>query len=92
LTGWQRPVFWGRKLGESVNVWKRILADPECSIFFGLSGCTFDEAISWGKESAGTMQVQVHVDATIALPLVISALVSGGVKRVRRRNPIKEIG
>jgi len=56
----------------------------------GLSGCTFDEAISWGKESADTKQVQVHVDATIALPLVISALVSGGVKRVRRRNPKKK--
>jgi deoxyhypusine synthase len=56
----------------------------------GLSGCTFDEAISWGKESAGTMQVQVHVDATIALPLVISALVSGGAKRVKRRNPKKK--
>jgi deoxyhypusine synthase len=50
----------------------------------GLSGCTFNEAISWGKESAGTMQVQVHVDATIALPLVISALVCGGVKRAKK--------
>ncbi len=56
----------------------------------GLSGCTFNEAISWGKESAGTVQVQVHVDATIALPLVISALVSSGVKRVRKRNPKKK--
>jgi deoxyhypusine synthase len=50
----------------------------------GLSGCTFNEAISWGKESTGTMQVQVHVDATIALPLVISALVCGGVKRAKK--------
>lgn len=47
----------------------------------GLSGCTFEEAISWGKESATTMQVQVHVDATIALPVVISALVGGGAHR-----------
>ena len=44
----------------------------------GLSGCTFDEGISWGKESAGSQQVQVYVDATIALPLVISALIAGG--------------
>lgn len=51
----------------------------------GLSGCTFDEAISWGKESAGTLQVQVHVDATIALPVVLSALIAGGAKRVARR-------
>jgi deoxyhypusine synthase len=47
--------FQGRKLGESVQIWKRMLADPECTIFFGLSGCTFHEAISWGKESAGTI-------------------------------------
>jgi deoxyhypusine synthase len=50
----------------------------------GLSGCTFEEAISWGKESPATMQVQVHVDATIALPLVISALIGSGVQRVKR--------
>jgi Deoxyhypusine synthase len=56
----------------------------------GLSGCTFDEAISWGKESDGTIQVQCHVDATIALPLVISALVSSGVRRVERRNEKKK--
>lgn len=49
----------------------------------GLSGCTFEEAISWGKESAMTMQVQVHVDATIALPIVVSALVGCGARRVR---------
>ncbi len=53
----------------------------------GLSGCTFDEAISWGKESAETRQVQVHVDATIALPVVLSALIGSGAKRVgKRRN------
>jgi deoxyhypusine synthase len=57
----------------------------------GLSGCTFDEAISWGKESAGTIQVEVHVDATIALPLVISALVSGGVRRANRHTLQKKV-
>jgi deoxyhypusine synthase len=57
----------------------------------GLSGCTFDEAISWGKESAGTIQVEVHVDATIALPLVISALVSGGVRRAKRHTLQKKV-
>ncbi|OPY45029.1 MAG: putative deoxyhypusine synthase [Methanoregulaceae archaeon PtaU1.Bin222] len=51
----------------------------------GLSGCTFDEAISWGKESEHTMQVQVHVDATIALPIVVSALIESGVTRVKKR-------
>jgi len=50
--------------------------------FGGLSGCTFEEAISWGKESARTKHVQVHVDATIALPLVASALIGDDVRRV----------
>jgi len=57
----------------------------------GLSGCTFEEAISWGKESTSTLHVQCHVDATIALPLVISALIGGGVKRVKKKDPLKKI-
>lgn len=40
----------------------------------GLSGCTFEEATSWGKEQAGNPNVQVYCDATIALPLVTHAL------------------
>lgn len=40
----------------------------------GLSGCTFDEAISWGKESPDGRHVQCYCDATIALPLVVHAL------------------
>lgn len=40
----------------------------------GLSGCTFEEAISWGKENAETLKVQCYCDATIALPLVVHAL------------------
>ncbi len=40
----------------------------------GLSGCTFDEAVSWGKIAAEAKKVQVFVDATIALPIVVHAL------------------
>ncbi len=40
----------------------------------GLSGCTFDEAVSWGKISPVAKKVQVFVDATIALPIVAHAL------------------
>lgn len=40
----------------------------------GLSGCTFEESISWGKISPTARKVQVFVDATIALPLVTHAL------------------
>lgn len=49
----------------------------------GLSGCTFDEAVSWGKVSAQARMVQVFVDATIALPIVVEALHErmGGRKR-----------
>ena len=50
----------------------------------GLSGCTFEEAVSWGKESPTSAKVQVFCDATIALPLVTSALVARGEKRARR--------
>ncbi|MDI9632487.1 MAG: deoxyhypusine synthase [Methanolinea sp.] len=58
--------------------------------FGGLSGCTFEEAISWGKESPRTRHVQVHVDATIALPLVVSALVGEGVCRPPRAPAVRE--
>ncbi len=40
----------------------------------GLSGCTFDEAISWGKINPDGEKVSVFCDATIALPVVVSAL------------------
>jgi deoxyhypusine synthase len=40
----------------------------------GLSGCTFDEAVSWGKIAVQAKKVQVFVDATIALPIVAHAL------------------
>ncbi|OPY37171.1 MAG: putative deoxyhypusine synthase [Methanoregula sp. PtaU1.Bin051] len=56
----------------------------------GLSGCTFDEAISWGKESVSSRQVQVHVDATIALPVVLSALIASGTKRALKRKTKKK--
>ncbi|MEM2559717.1 MAG: deoxyhypusine synthase [Candidatus Bathyarchaeia archaeon] len=40
----------------------------------GLSGCTFEEAISWGKESKAGRNVQCYCDATIALPIISHAL------------------
>ncbi|MCK5392374.1 MAG: deoxyhypusine synthase family protein [Deltaproteobacteria bacterium] len=40
----------------------------------GLSGCTFEEAVSWGKEDPKGSLVQCYCDATIALPLVSHAL------------------
>jgi deoxyhypusine synthase len=40
----------------------------------GLSGCTLEEAKSWGKVSGKGRDVTCYCDATIALPLVIHAL------------------
>lgn len=50
----------------------------------GLSGCTFEEAISWGKETITCPRVQCFCDATIAIPLMTSALVSSGIQRADR--------
>jgi deoxyhypusine synthase len=41
----------------------------------GLSGCTFEEAITWGKETSNDKHVQCYCDATIALPLIIQGVV-----------------
>ncbi len=40
----------------------------------GLSGCTFEEAISWGKIDEKGKYVQCYCDATIALPIATHAL------------------
>lgn len=50
----------------------------------GLSGCTFEEAISWGKEMPESPRIQCFCDATIALPFVTSALIARGEVRERR--------
>jgi len=47
--------------------------------FGGLSGCTFEEGISWGKINRKSRKVQVFTDATIALPILAHGLV--GSKR-----------
>ena len=40
----------------------------------GLSGCTFEEAQSWGKIHKDATMVDCHCDSTIAMPLLISGL------------------
>lgn len=40
----------------------------------GLSGCTLDEAISWGKVAAEGRYVTCYCDVTIALPLLTHSL------------------
>ena len=53
----------------------------------GLSGCTFDEARSWKKITPDASTVTVNSDATIALPIMVSALAEGSAKRIRGRKP-----
>lgn len=52
--------------------------------FGGLSGCTFEEAVSWGKIAVDAKSVTVLCDATIALPLVAAAVIS---RREGRKRP-----
>jgi deoxyhypusine synthase len=40
----------------------------------GLSGCTFEEAQSWGKIAKDAHMVNCHCDSTIAMPILVSAL------------------
>jgi deoxyhypusine synthase len=40
----------------------------------GLSGCTFEEAVSWRKIATDARFATVNVEATVALPLIVSAL------------------
>ncbi|MDA4125202.1 MAG: deoxyhypusine synthase [Thaumarchaeota archaeon] len=40
----------------------------------GLSGCTLEEAVSWGKIAAGAKKATLYSDITLALPIVVHAL------------------
>jgi deoxyhypusine synthase len=40
----------------------------------GLSGCTLEEAISWGKIASNAKKATLYADITLALPLVVHAL------------------
>ena len=53
--------------------------------FGGASGSSLEEARSWGKLAADAEQVTVHADATIALPLIVSALATSAQDVVRTR-------
>ncbi|MCW1296611.1 MAG: deoxyhypusine synthase [Candidatus Parvarchaeota archaeon] len=53
----------------------------------GLSGCTFEEAQSWGKIGKKAKKAICYCDATIALPF-ISHVLSEKFKKLRRLVPI----
>ena len=57
--------------------------------FGGASGASLEEAQSWGKVAADAEQVTVHADATLALPLLVSALASTSGDALAARKPMR---
>jgi deoxyhypusine synthase len=54
----------------------------------GLSGCTFEEAQSWRKIAPDANTVTVNVEATVAVPLIVSALAEASAEAIKaRRRP-----
>ena len=61
--------------------------------FGGASGSSLDEAQSWGKLAVDADQVTVHADATLAFPLLTSALAASARELLAaRRPPAFELG
>lgn len=58
----------------------------------GLSGCTFEEAQSWGKIAKDADTVTCHADSTIAMPLLVSALLEQKELLAERKPPSFEMG
>jgi deoxyhypusine synthase len=57
--------------------------------FGGASGSSLEEARSWGKLATDAEQVTVHADATIALPLLVSALAADADSTLAARKPLR---
>jgi deoxyhypusine synthase len=51
----------------------------------GLSGCTFEEAQSWGKINAKATKAVAYVEASIGLSLMAGYIIQKGVWKGRRR-------
>jgi deoxyhypusine synthase len=58
----------------------------------GLSGCTFEEAQSWGKIAKDASMVTCHSDSTIAMPILVSALLEHGELIAKRNRPSFKMG
>lgn len=67
-----------------------VTAGPQ---YGGMSGASVEEAASWGKSPRDADRVTVNVDATIAMPLLVTALSQTGTKVLKqRRRPIFTFG
>jgi deoxyhypusine synthase len=51
----------------------------------GLSGCSFEEAQSWGKISQGAKKIQCFADVTLALPFVAQSLFEKSMADAKNR-------
>jgi deoxyhypusine synthase len=57
--------------------------------FGGASGSSLEEARSWGKLATDAEQVTVHADATVALPVLVSALSTSAGPLLAARKPMR---
>jgi deoxyhypusine synthase len=58
----------------------------------GLSGCTFEEAQSWGKIAHDASMITCHCDSTIAMPILVTALSEDTALIRKRKKPVFEMG
>jgi deoxyhypusine synthase len=58
----------------------------------GLSGCTLEEAQSWGKIAHDASMVTVHCDSTIAMPVLVSGLSESAALIRSRKKPVFSLG
>jgi deoxyhypusine synthase len=57
--------------------------------FGGASGASLEEAQSWGKLAADAERVTVHADATLALPVLVTALATSARDTLAARKPLR---
>jgi deoxyhypusine synthase len=57
--------------------------------FGGASGASLEEAQSWGKLAADAERVTVHADATLALPVLVTALATSARETLAVRKPLR---
>ena len=57
--------------------------------FGGASGSSLEEAQSWGKLASDAEQVTVHADATVVLPLLVSALATSAGETLAARKTLR---
>jgi deoxyhypusine synthase len=58
----------------------------------GLSGCTLEEAQSWGKIAPDAGMVTCNCDSTIAMPILVTAMSEQRELIKKRRKPVFEMG